>query len=484
LSSYNPHRDEFNFIPPNQPGEPKALTALPPDIPREFWCGNEAVLVGATSQHCCFNHYIGLPEKDGVVMPLFDYEEELFRTLGTYKYVWIKKARGLGITEFMLRYILWLVTTNELFRNAQVGIITGPRLKTAIDLIKRLKSLARQLDFTSKDEQTVLELNSVVITAFPSGHMYSFRGYTNMKFILLDEADFFRHDQQTEAIDASLGYGPKSNPQIVMISTPNNPGGLFDQIEHDTGEKYGKFHKVYMPYTVGLNKIYNEKDIEEAKRDPSFEREYNLRYGYGIGNVFMHAKIEAAIKEYEFDNYTIHASPTSIGVDPGFGSSNFAIVVTTLIDGLIHVLEAEEYKHPDHGAMIDRIFDIKIKYGAQKVYVDASNPAIIRALKSAIRENEDYESVKALATKDKVRIDQRMDIVPVNFGTEGRHMTTSLQSMVSSEAIRIHPRFDTLITQLRVVRTTDTGQIDKSVSQNDTFDALRCACMMFYFGGN
>ncbi len=55
-----------------------------------------------------FNHAIGLPEENGQSYPLFDYEQLLFDTLQSNKHVWIKKATGLGVTEFMLRYMAWL----------------------------------------------------------------------------------------------------------------------------------------------------------------------------------------------------------------------------------------------------------------------------------------------------------------------------------------------------------------------------------------
>ena len=32
----------------------------------------------------------------------------LFDTLQQHKHVWIKKATGLGVTEFMLRYMAWM----------------------------------------------------------------------------------------------------------------------------------------------------------------------------------------------------------------------------------------------------------------------------------------------------------------------------------------------------------------------------------------
>jgi hypothetical protein len=43
-------------------------------------------------------------EKNGDDKPLFDYEKLLFDTL-QHKHIRIKKATGLGITEFMLRYM-------------------------------------------------------------------------------------------------------------------------------------------------------------------------------------------------------------------------------------------------------------------------------------------------------------------------------------------------------------------------------------------
>lgn len=55
-----------------------------------------------------FNHAIGLPQKNGQPMPLFDYEQLLYNVLTSNKHLWIKKATGLGVTEFMLRYMAWL----------------------------------------------------------------------------------------------------------------------------------------------------------------------------------------------------------------------------------------------------------------------------------------------------------------------------------------------------------------------------------------
>ena len=42
----------------------------------------------------------------------------------------------------------------------------------------------------------------------------------------------------------------------------------------------------------------------------------------------------------------------SVGLDPGFGSSNFGVCITELVDGMVNVLHAEEYNRPDFNAMI------------------------------------------------------------------------------------------------------------------------------------
>src|SRR3954449_8055729 len=57
-----------------------------------------------TKGECCFNHIIGLPTKEGLEKPIFDYQELLYEAL----HLWIKKATGLGITEFFLRFMAWL----------------------------------------------------------------------------------------------------------------------------------------------------------------------------------------------------------------------------------------------------------------------------------------------------------------------------------------------------------------------------------------
>ena len=248
-----------------------------------------------------FNTAIGLPRKDSVPCVLHDYERLLYDTLQNHKHVWIKKATGLGVTEFMLRYMAWLCFQKEgqfVPSGSQMCIVTGPRIELAITLIDRMKRLfqlagirANRVSFDSKE--TVIELNGVHIEAYPSHHLDAMRGLTDVSFIYLDEADFFPPGQQQDARDVSERYIAKSNPWIVMVSTPNAPEQLFDRMEHEP-EETCLYKRLFLDYTYGLNRIYSVAEIDAAKASPSFEREYNLKYLGLIGNVFHVQDIEGS----------------------------------------------------------------------------------------------------------------------------------------------------------------------------------------------
>ena len=78
--------------------------------------------------------------------PLYDYEQLIFDSLVTHdgnntKHLWIKKATGLGVSEFMLRFMAWLRLKDNALSGSQMCIVTGPRIDMAIALIDRMKRL-------------------------------------------------------------------------------------------------------------------------------------------------------------------------------------------------------------------------------------------------------------------------------------------------------------------------------------------------------
>jgi hypothetical protein len=207
------------------------------------------------------------------------------------RHLWVKKATGLGITEFMLRFMAWLCLRNDDYKGAQMVIITGPSQELAIKLIKRMKGLFEPHGITFDSKETVIELNGCRIEAYPSNHIDAFRSLTNPRFIIIDEGDFFRPSEQQEVRHVAERYIAKSDPFIVMVSTPNRPDGLFASIEKEPFETC-VYKRIFLDYTYGINKIYTEKEIAKAQKSPSFPREYQLQYLGLIGNVFSHSAIE------------------------------------------------------------------------------------------------------------------------------------------------------------------------------------------------
>jgi hypothetical protein len=241
-----------------------------------FWIENPAIhkaVINAKGRKCCFNHYIGEPIKNARKHPLYDYEINIFNLIFNRdkRRIYVKKSRGIGVTELMLRIMCWLPLFTEMLRGSQMDIVTGTRQKTAEDMMLRMKRLFMPrlgIDFTDMFNKTTLVLNGCRINAYPSRNLGGLRGQEAMAFILVDEADFFPRNDQTEVRDAVEGYIGKSNPIIALVSTPNEPNGLFEKIENEpTEEQIIKmrlknvqpclYERLYYDYTVGRGKIYS-----------------------------------------------------------------------------------------------------------------------------------------------------------------------------------------------------------------------------------
>ena len=455
---------------------------------KPFWIWNKKKHIQAdinTDGDCCFNHIIGLPKKNQEEKPIFDYEKRIHDILekDKKKYIWIKKATGLGVTEFFLRYIAWICTRSNAIQNKRICIVTGPRIDLAVTLIDRLKGLFSNSGVFFDSKETVLELNGCIIEAFPSHHLDAMRGLTDVKFILLDEADFFPPGQQENARSVSERYRAKSDPIIAMVSTPNLPGGLFEQIENEDPNTC-IYHRMFLDYTIGLGKVYSHKEIEEAKTSPSFPREYSLQYGYGLGNVVLPSEIDRATelgKEIEniISSDNIHTTKT-LGIDAGFGESKFAFVVSEAINGKARVIYSKEFERPRQEVMLDIAYDLIMRYNIDKVYVDAANVSFIKSLKQYFSYSEvvDYERDPFLHSRR---------IVPIAFGSgNGVKMISHIKNIFSKGLVSIHPQHhDRLITQIRVARTQENGNLDKQGSSMtfDLFDAFRLSVLRYTVDG-
>ena len=380
-----------------------------------------------------------------------------------YRKVRIKKATGLGITEFMARYVAWKCLKDDTWNKAQVDIsvivITGVRQELTNQIIGRIKNLFPERHFKTKE--SLIVLNGCKIEAFPTNNLAGARGL-NPRLVWLDEADFFPGRYQDEARTVAERYRAKGNALIVMISTPNLPGGLYERMDDEGDEKSG-YITFNMDYKMGVGIVYDADIIEDEKRNnPSFQREYNLQYGYGSGDVFDIEKLEAAIVEYGLE-YLGGQSGTY--ADPAWGSSLFGKVSGEIRDGILYVMEAEEYPRASPNAMLDSMEE---SWNRHKMFckVDAANPGFIKDLTE-----RDIPAVGIAFGQEVPETEGSNTVVTLK-----KKLPMNASGMLQRGQVRIHPSFTKLISQMRAVKFDKMGGIDKSEVPFDLVDAFNMMC--------
>jgi hypothetical protein len=401
-----------------------------------------------------FWDYVGRPLKNGEPQPIFDYEELVYST--TFqdapgdiknKHVFILKATGLGITEFVIRLMAWLATRDDSKR--EMCIVTGPNIELAIGIIKRLRDLFKDYEFDTKE--TVAIINHCRVEAFPSHHLDAMRSLFP-DFILLDEADFFPPGEQENARAVSERYIGKSNPFLFVVSTPNLPGGLCQAIEGES-EPSCLYHRLRMPYAIGIGKIYTEEDIKRAKASPTFEREYNLQYGMGVGNIFPWSLLTECCNEpYDL---SLKGGYKGLALDPAYGSSKFAEVGGENLNGIIYIKDANQFERASPSAMLARAVIQATKYD-KNVVIDSAHPGLITDLKE--------KGINARAIQ--------FGHITENKNTWISEATIKAAEYVKTGKVKIHPSCEALIQQLRAVTFNEKGHPDKKKLTFDLGDAF------------
>ncbi len=172
----------------------------------------------------------------------------------------------------------------------------------------------------------------------------------------------------------------------------------------------------------------------------------------------------------------------SMGIDPGFGSPPFGIVVTQLSDSKIQVLFADEFERPSHEDMLSKVLQLKAKYKPTRIYVYGANPAFIRSLKLNIGERADYDKVIEEAHADKIDFEYLMTVIPIAFNQEHKGMLGHSKLLLEEGHMAINEKFDKLVTSLRTAVEKGDGVLDKeATSYDDIFDAFRLSLRLYQY---
>jgi hypothetical protein len=432
----------------------------------------------------------------GKPMPLFDYELDIDESMKHYKHILILKARGLGITEFILRKMCWMAVYDNRYAYTLMPIIVGPGKELSLKMIDRVKAIfRRKLNwFFEEEKRASFLINNVQIEAFASHNPSAYRSIENVPFVFIDEADFFFPRNQDDALDAAEGYIAKSNPWIFLVSTPDAPRKLMDRMIR--GELKNDYKQFLYPYTVGLGKIYTQAEIDDAKQSPSFEREYNLKFLGRIGNVFRQQDIQASLDngtrcyDPQDPSHWNHTTGKVLGVDPGFASSACGFCVIQMRNGGVEVLHADDLETPSFEEVVEETFKLIYRYGLNKIFIDSSNQSLIETLKDRLGEKHigyEYDNTgkRKLIMLNHVRevnnhpvfSNPRCTVIPCNYQQIAEEMLDHTRMLVESGLLRLHPSLDKLTTALKTATANESKLIKEQTSYCDIFDAFR-QCML------
>lgn len=447
---------------------------------------------------CCYNHMIGLPKaQDGISEnPLFPFQGKILDALKTTKHLAIVKSSGLGITELFIRYLSWLCLRDDTYRNTQMLLLTGPRQELTVGILTRMKNLFSSANIFFDSKSTVLELNGCRIEAVPSRNLNAARGLPALKFAFLDEADHFENyaDEARACVERYIG---KSDPYIVMVSTPAAVNSLLHRILQ---EKNSLYTKILLPYTVGLGTIYDTETILQASRTASFQREYNLSFSsFGSKSVFRLEDLNVAkrlgdlvgtAEQAKNNPEVIYRAYKMCGLDVGYtANSKTALVILGMLEyynektntnsNVIQTLFSKTWSGEPHELLVNEIMGIFhdyhiIDHEPSRVYIDGSNLAMIKSLKYLFQDQENYYVQLEASRKHGWKLERMMRVIPVMFGSSAKQLLANLIYLISNKYIGIHESHAELLGDLGSAIANELA-LDKTTNSQDLTDAMRLA---------
>ena len=316
------------------------------------------------------------------------------------------------------------------------------------------------------------------------GNEASIWSWKRVHHIHLSDIAVVNKKDYSGVVGAAMTRLANTDGTMVIETPPFGPRGKIYEIYMasklaKSDDPMGQFKLFTIPAreAVAANLITQEfLEGEKVRLGSQYAAYYEAEFSAATGSVFNLVDIEAAAAvKYDPEPENLpYGVGTTMGVDPGFGSSNFGICISAFIDGQAHILYADDFERPGDGEMIPILWDLIQHYRVNKVYVDSSRPSIIKSLKLEWGERGDYENVKRELFK-------WMKVEPVSFGhvLEHKAMLSWAKTMVDKHLVAIHPRFEKLLVSLRTAIEHE-GTLDKELTAfDDIFDAFRL-CMRRY----
>jgi hypothetical protein len=433
------------------------------------------------------------------------YQYELWKAGYFHKYRLVIKGNKIGLTTSCLMELFYHAITDcaghEILLIAQNLNMSKNHLYTLRKLIgnsnkyKRF-TIGEPTEGLLRDEVTKItqlflhnpknpsQPTRVIAIPANSGNAVSWR---DVKFVYISDITMSNIDY-SEILSGAFTRLANSEGYFLLESIPGDPiGPVYDlwlnsKQQQQNNEFWIREYPTTMAVDFGL--VSQEfLDAEKVRHGSLYSKFYDAQFVASGGNVFRLQDIQAAELlglEYNPDDalFTELLYPKSLAVDPGFGSSKFAILLTQLRNHKIEILIADEFNQPSFKDMVSEVFSIIARFNVTKTFVDAANPEFAKQLKQSLNEYH-YEIINKV--EDAINTGQK--IVPVNFATLQTAMLTKLQALVAAHNISINNRFNSLLVQMRIAQEVN-GKLQKYQQGRtlDLIDAMRMNVLNYYHG--
>jgi len=451
------------------------------------------------------------PETGKPIQTLASYQVNAWKDIQRYKYNLFVKSQKIGFTTAMLLadfQMAILPPENPLScRGKEILIIAQsiPMARNHLSTLRRMilnsKKYKHYLitsakSFLLRDEITKvtklfihndtnpLEPTTIIGLGAREGAIWSWK---NVKFIHVSDIAASDYDYGP-ALDAALTRLANTRGRMVIETPPRGPSGKIYDIyvksreQTDLNHPEGAFHVKQLPVDLAVAEgVVAAEQVEEyrqmfGRQYPAlFEAEF-LAVGGNLFDVGDVERCEILGRKVNFEEPNPH-SEKSMGIDPGFASSKFGIVITQSANGQVEVIYANEFGNSTHTKMLQHCWDMATRYNVKKIFVDAQTTSFVRDLKYMFNEKENFEADIKLAKRMNQPYEKFMKVVPTSFAKHGDDMLRKLCIIVENGRLAIPPTMMGSELLLREMRSAIViaGSLDKSKSELDCLDALRLA---------
>lgn len=458
--------------------------------------------------------YLDHPETREPILRLADYQYSVWQAMQENKYVFVCKSQKIGMTTSVLLadfQMAILPASNPLSCRGRDIIVIAQSLDIARQHLYTLRRLiasskkyrgymiTKAPPWMARDETT--KVNKIYIHN-PDNPTQPTRiiglgpseagiwSWERVKHVHMSDTAVVLPDEQTKAINAALTRLANTNGTMIIETPARYPNSRTYELwqQAKTKSKGYQFHAMEIPYQRAVEaNIISEQKIEEYRN--LFGREFAMymecKWLAVGGNAFEIKDIDRAEYLGRTVNYTEPMGDStfvSMGLDPGFGSSAFGIVITQAYNGRIEVIYTERIPNSTPDKVMIKAYELKERYYVNKVYMDAANTELVRMMKALMNDNPDgFKEVLDMAARDGRNANEYMDVIPVSFGKYGKEMLAHLYSFLSHGILAIHPDFHELIAEMRSAVLIN-GDLDKKSQNKQTFDILDALrlCLLEY----